>query len=129
MTTPRRRIHPMVIFLPIAFVALGLSVWLGLRGKHDPGAAQVHADFARIIAALESYRADHGSIPDEGDLSFLVPKYLPAEPSDPWGHPYAYASDGQRPFLQSYGQDGLRGGNGPNQDHTNHDGHAAVGTR
>ncbi|PTL79624.1 type II secretion system protein G [Vitiosangium sp. GDMCC 1.1324] len=113
----------MVIFLPFAFTAIGLVVWLGLRGKDDPGEAQAHADFERITTALEAYRAEHHALPEEGDLSFLVPKYLPAEPTDFWGHPYVYASDGQRPFLQSLGQDGQRGGNGPDQDHTNHDGH------
>ncbi len=127
--TPRRPPHPMLIFLPLAIQANGAAVWFGIRGKHDPGAVQVHADFTRILTALETWRAEHGSLPEEGDLSFLVPKYLSAEPVDPWGHPYAYASDGQRPFLQSFGQDGLRGGNGPNQDHTNHDGHAVLAPR
>ncbi|WP_395812037.1 type II secretion system protein GspG [Archangium minus] len=127
--TQRRSPHPMVIFLAVAFVALVLVVWLGLRGKHDPGAVQAHADFERILSALEAYRSAHGSLPEEGDLSFLVPKYLPAEPTDFWGHPYVYSSDGQRPFIQSLGQDGLRGGNGPNQDHTIHDGHSVLGSR
>jgi general secretion pathway protein G len=113
----------MLYFLALAPILLGLAVWLGLRGKPDPGQARAHADFARISAALEVYRAEHGSIPDEGDLSFLVPKYLPEVPTDAWGHPYGYASDGQKPFLQAYGEDGLRGGNGADQDHTNHDGH------
>jgi general secretion pathway protein G len=116
----------MLIVLPIAFVLIGVAVVLGLRGKHDPAAVQVHADFERVLAALEAYRAEHGSLPEEGDLSFLVPKYLPAEPVSPWGYSYFYASDGQRPFLQDFGQDGLRGGNGPNQDHTNHDGHSVL---
>jgi general secretion pathway protein G len=115
----------MIPFLLLAPVLIGLSVWLGLRGKTDPGVAQTHADFARITAALEAWRAEHGSIPEEGDLSFLVPKYLPEVPVNPWGYPYAYASNGQRPFLQSYGADGVRGGNGPNEDHTSHDGHSA----
>jgi len=113
----------MVFFLALAPVLIGLAVWLGLTGKHDAGQDQAHADFARIIAALEAYRIEHGSIPEEGDLSFLVPRYFPSVPTDPWGHPYAYASDGKKPFLQSYGEDGLRGGNGSNQDHTNYDGH------
>ena len=128
MSQPRRP-HIMAVFLPIAFVLIGLVVWLGIRGKHDPSAVQVHADFARVLAAIDGYRAEHGSLPEEGDLSFLVPKYLPEVPKDPWGHDYAYASNGQSPFLQSYGQDGRRGGNGANQDHTNHDGHAVLKPR
>ena len=117
----------MFFFFPVALVAIVLSVYFGLRGKPDPGAARVHADFARILPALEGYRAEHGSLPEEGSLSFLVPKYLPEEPRDPWGHPYLYTSDGQKPFLQSHGEDGVRGGNGSNQDHTHWDGHGALG--
>jgi general secretion pathway protein G len=124
--TQRRRFHPMLIILPIALLGIGLAVVLGIRGKHDPAAAHVHADFARVLTALEAYRAEHGSLPEEGDLSFLVPKYLPAEPTNPWGHPYSYASDGQRPFLQDHGQDGVRGGNGPDEDHTQYDGHSVL---
>ncbi len=122
----QRRPHIMAVFVPLALVLIGVVVWLGIRGKHDPAAVQVHADFARVLAALDVYRAEHGSIPEEGDLSFLVPKYLPELPQDPWGFQYGYASDGQKAFLQSFGQDGRRGGNGPNQDHTNHDGHAVL---
>lgn len=129
MTTPPsppRRFHPILPFLVLAPFIIGLVVWLGLTGKTDPGVAQTHADFARISAAIEAYRVDHGgTLPEDGDLSFLVPKYLPELPVNPWGHPYGYASNGQRPFLQSYGADGLRGGNGANEDHTTHDGHSA----
>lgn len=125
--TQRRRLHPMFVFLPLAAVILVASVVFGLRGKHDPAAARIHTDFAQLLEALEAYRAEHGSLPEEeGDLSFLVPKYLPETPTDPWGHAYFFSSDGKRPFLQSLGQDGLRGGNGPNQDHTNHDGHGVL---
>jgi general secretion pathway protein G len=119
----------MFVFLPLAAVAIAASVVFGLRGKRDPAAEQIHADMARILQALEAYRAEQGSLPEEGSLSFLVPKYLPAEPVDPWGYSYYFASDGQHPFLQSFGQDGLRGGNGPNQDHTNHDGHGVLNAR
>lgn len=122
---PRRALHPMVPFLLLAPVLIGLSVWLGLRGKADPGVVQTHQDFERITVALDAYRAEHGSLPEEGDLSFLVPKFLPEEPMNHWGRPYMYASDGQRPFLQSLGADGVRGGNGANEDHTSHDGHSA----
>ena len=124
--TSRRRIHPMFFFLPIPLVVVPLVVYLGLRGKPNPGSVREHADFARILSALDAYKAEHGSIPEEGDLTFLVPEYLPEEPTDPWGHHYVYGSDGQRAFLKSYGRDGVRGGNGEDQDHTNSDGHAEL---
>ncbi len=122
----RRRPHFLQVALPIAFLAIGLLVWVGLRGKEDPAELQVHADFDRILAALDAYSAEHGSLPEEGDLSFLVPKYLDAVPKDPWGNSYLYASNGKSPFLQSLGEDAHRGGNGRNQDHTNHDGHSVL---
>jgi general secretion pathway protein G len=115
-----------VKLLLVAVVLIGGAVFtaaMGLRGKSDPLWAQLHTDFAVLEAALEQYRAAHGSLPDEGSLDFLVPHYLPSLPVDPWGRPYLYTSHSTRPLLISRGQDGLPGGFGPEQDHTNHDGH------
>ncbi|XXF78044.1 type II secretion system protein GspG [Myxococcaceae bacterium GXIMD 01537] len=115
-------------FLPI-LVALLLALVLTLvvrafRGRHDPAEARIHADFATVLSALERYRADGKPLPEEAELDFLVPAYLPAVPVDPWGRPYHYSSNGKDIFLASFGEQGLRGGYGPDEDHTNHDGHA-----
>jgi len=115
-------------FLPllIALVVAGLVALLAaraFRGRTDPAGARIHADFATILSALARYQADGKPLPEEAELDFLVPDYLPAVPVDPWGRPYAYSSNGREVFLATFGQSALRGGHGLEQDHTNHDGH------
>jgi general secretion pathway protein G len=112
--------------LPVLVSFGAVMGWCGLTGKEDPSERQVHADFERLATALAAYRAEHPALPEEGSLDFLVPQYLPALPQDPWGRPYLYSSNGDRPLLQSLGEDGFRGGNGRNQDHTNLDGHGVL---
>jgi general secretion pathway protein G len=112
--------------LAVSFAFGAVMGWCGLTGKEDPVERQVHVDFERIATALAAYRAEHPALPEDGALDFLVPKYLPAVPQDPWGRPYLYASNGDRALLQTYGEDGFRGGNGRNQDHTNLDGHGVL---
>ena len=38
--------------------------------------------------------------------------YLASLPVDPWGHQYAYFTDGSRFLVKSYGADGREGGDG-----------------
>jgi general secretion pathway protein G len=118
--------RPARVLLVVALVlcAVAVPTTLALRGKQDPSYARVHADFAVLKAALETYRATHGTLPEEGPLGFLVPEVLPAVPADPWGRPYVYLYNGKQVFLATFGADGLRGGSGPEQDHTIHDGHS-----
>ena len=107
-----------------ALAAVGLITGLTVRGLDDPATGAVHADFTRVLGAVEAYRKDHGGLPDEEEsLGFLVPRYLPSVPQDPWGKPYEFSSDGERAFVVTWGRDGVRGGVGPNEDHTQHDGH------
>ncbi|MDY7231321.1 type II secretion system protein GspG [Hyalangium rubrum] len=125
MSNPPTRSFPIgrVILAVVALCVVVLVAARGLRGPKDPSWSAIHTDFNALKAALEKYRADGGSLPEEGALDFLVPKYLPAIPVDPWGRPYVYSSNGTVVFLASLGQDGLRGGAGADQDHTIHDGH------
>lgn len=113
----------LVVGMLVGVCLAATTVGLAFRRRDDPSWARIHEDFATVNSALEKYRAAHGSLPDEGSLDFLVPKYLPAVPVDPWGRPYVYLFNGQQPMLITFGQDGERGGSGPEQDHTIHDGH------
>jgi general secretion pathway protein G len=119
------RLRPGLLLLVMA-VGVGLAVTtaaLSLRRTADPSWERVHADFAELNDALERYRAARGTLPDEGTLDFLVPEFLPEVPVDPWGRPYIYSHNGKQVMLITYGRDGERGGTGPEQDHTPHDGH------
>ena len=124
----RRRTSPILLLgLALALVVVGVVTFFGALGRHSESQARVHADFVRLNAALEAYVADGGKLPEEGDLSFLVPKYLPTPPLDPWGRPYEYLSNGERVILSSLGANGTHGGIGEDEDHTSVDGHPAPG--
>jgi general secretion pathway protein G len=118
---------------PLAFLGLvvvlvlmvaGLAVKRVLRPTEDPSWVRIHADLAVLTAALERYRADRGSFPEDDSLQVLVPGYLPAVPVDPWGRRYIYLNNGKQPLLVTFGHDGERGGSGEEQDHNQYDGHA-----
>jgi hypothetical protein len=55
-------------------------------------AEQGYAFSEPIIAALEAYKNDHGSYPE--DLDQLAPDYLPVAPVAPDDLDYSYSSDG-----------------------------------
>ena len=121
-----RRTSPILLLgLGLALVVVVVVTCFGTLGRHSESQARVHADFVRLHAALEAYVADGGKLPEEGDLSFLAPKYLPTPPLDPWGRPYEYLSNGERVILSSLGADGVHGGIGEDEDHASTDGHPA----
>lgn len=90
-------------------------------------------DIKAIETALNLYRLDNGVYPStEQGLDALVTKpttgiipknwkedgYLDKVPKDPWENPFAYLSPGlHKEFdLESYGADGVDGGEGKNAD-------------
>ncbi|MFQ6079605.1 MAG: type II secretion system major pseudopilin GspG [Thermodesulfobacteriota bacterium] len=90
-------------------------------------------DIKAIETALNLYRLDNGVYPStEQGLEALVTKptigvipkdwkeggYLDKAPKDPWGNPFVYLSPGlHKEFdLESYGADGVDGGEGKDAD-------------
>jgi general secretion pathway protein G len=122
-TSPRSRFTRLLLALGVLVCTAVTLTSLSFRRAPDPSWRRIHADFEQIHAALERYRAARGALPEEGALDFLVPEFLPAVPVDPWGRPYVFLDNGKQPMLITYGQDGTRGGSGPEQDHTLYDGH------
>jgi general secretion pathway protein G len=121
---PSRRSPILWVGLVFALGLIGAVLGSALFRSRAIYADRIHQDFAVLEDALERYRADGNTLPEEADLQeLLVPKYLPSLPVDPWGHPYRYTSNGERVILITLGQDDLRGGKGEEQDHTNSDGH------
>jgi hypothetical protein len=60
--------------------------------------------------ALERFRAARGTPPDS--LDALVPSYLAAAPTDPWGKPLEYVRTAKGYRLACLGSDGAPGGEG-----------------
>ncbi|MBZ4419181.1 type II secretion system protein GspG [Myxococcus sp. RHSTA-1-4] len=113
-----------LVFALALIVAVLVAAFTRSKAVHTE---RIHQDFAVLQDALERYRADGNTLPEEADLrELLVPKYLPSLPVDPWGRPYRYTSNGERFFLATLGKSDDRGGSGEEQDHTNTDGHAAA---
>jgi general secretion pathway protein G len=124
----------------VVLVILGLLVSIiapNVLGRADEARVQkVFADFSAIETALRMYRLDNYDYPStEQGLRALVERptleplprnwksggYLESLPVDPWGNPYLYLSPGQNSVYDifSYGADGVRGGEGQNQDYGN----------
>jgi len=124
----------------VVLVILGLLVSIiapNVLGRADEARVQkVFADFSAIETALRMYRLDNYDYPStEQGLRALVERptleplprnwksggYLESLPVDPWGNPYLYLSPGQNGVYDifSHGADGVRGGEGQNQDYGN----------
>jgi len=119
----------MVVILIIGLLAT--IVVQNLRSATDKAKrVKAQADIAQFKSALDRYYLDAGSYPtsDQG-LQALVSApengnvpgdwggpYIEKIPTDPWGHPYFYQSDGNGYTLKSFGADGVEGGEGKNAD-------------
>jgi len=77
---------------------------------------QARDDMVIMARALERYRSRNGKPPD--GLAALIPRYIDAEPVDPWGRPFIYyvKSGGRKYVLASLGADGSEGGEGEASD-------------
>ena len=114
-----------------------LAALVGVRVYQRFGTAQrkvTAGQIANLKTALDSYYLDNGRYPTTAQgLAALVQKpgsapvpknyptdgYIDQVPLDPWGFEYVYFSPGVSggPYsIESYGADGLDGGEGENAD-------------
>lgn len=126
-------IEIMVVIMIIGLLVgvVGINVMNSYRRAERKAAA---AQIRNFETALDQYRMDCGRYPtaDQG-LQALVESpggapcrnyppggYLKGKlPNDPWGNPYVYMSpgvDGGPYSIESYGADGMDGGDGENAD-------------
>ncbi|MFQ5665103.1 MAG: type II secretion system major pseudopilin GspG [Candidatus Binatia bacterium] len=121
-----------LIEIMVVVFILGLLVTLvapKIIGRTDEARrTKALADIKGIEEALHLFKLDNGFYPSTGQgLEALVQRpeaarnynpdgYLDKVPTDPWGNPYAYFSDGQDFLIKSYGSDGQEGGEGKNAD-------------
>lgn len=94
------------------------------KAKRTKAATDVKA----LVSALQRFHLDNGRYPTTSEG--LVPLaqsgddgqgYIERVPSDPWGNPYSYFSDGTRFLVRSLGSDGRDGGEGSASDITSDD--------
>ena len=113
----------MVVISIIAILATIVTVQvLGVRDDANVTTAQ--AQIATFKTALTSYNLAFGRFPTTAEgLDALIHNekraFLDTDqiPTDPWGKPYVYTSEGPRKFrIISYGGDGAAGGSGPDAD-------------
>jgi general secretion pathway protein G len=83
---------------------------------------RVETDLTRIDEALQMYRLSNARYPttQEG-IGALVPQYIRATPTDPWGEPYVFVAPGPNgaPYrIASLGADKREGGEGDDADIT-----------
>lgn len=117
-----------VLVIMALLMALVAPNFLGRVGGARSQSAE--AQIENLASALEIYSLDVGRYPDtETGLEALVTPPASATgwagpylrrggvPSDPWGNPYIYRSDGPDHFaLQTLGRDGTPGGSGEDRD-------------
>jgi general secretion pathway protein G len=127
-------IEIMVVIMIIGLLVgvVGINVMNSYRKAERKAAA---AQISNFEAALDTYRMDCGRYPspDQG-LAALAQSpgggspcrnyppggYLKGKlPNDPWGNPYVFMSpgpNGEVYSVESYGADGMDGGEGENAD-------------
>ncbi|WP_298214143.1 type II secretion system major pseudopilin GspG [Acidovorax sp.] len=132
-TRTRRRARGFTLIELLVVLAI-LTLLAGLVGPRVLGqlggakSKTAAVQIADLDKSLELFKLDVGRYPStEEGLDALVKKpgsvngwngpYLKGGlPSDPWGHPYRYASSGKGIEITSLGADGAPGGEGENAD-------------
>jgi general secretion pathway protein G len=123
-----------VVVIAIILVLTGTAGLVSLRYLNQARQAAARLEMETISLALDAYCLDCGVYPTrEQGLTALIRKpcldplpenwrgpYLSGEnPVDPWGNPYVYTVPGENGFpytLKTFGADGMRGGEGRNED-------------
>jgi general secretion pathway protein G len=114
-----------LIEIMVVILILGLLATIvvqSLRGAADKAKkTKAQADLAEIKTALDRYYLDNGFYPttDQGLSALVTPPtsgrvpanyegggYIERLPSDPWGNPYFFQSDGNSYVLKSFGKGG-----------------------
>jgi general secretion pathway protein G len=116
-----------LIEIMVVIMILGLLATIvvqSLRGAADKARrTKAQADISELKTALDRYYLDNGFYPttDQGLQALVTPPtsgqvpgnyesggYVEQIPNDPWGHPYAYQSDGSSYTLTSLGPGGAQ---------------------
>jgi general secretion pathway protein G len=105
-----------IIGLITAAVAVAVMPKLG-----EARTSRAQSDVKQIENALDLYKMKKGSYPDtaQGIRALVETGNLKEAPLDPWGEPYIYMLEGNKPLVMSYGADKQAGGSGEDEDVSN----------
>ena len=114
------------IEIMVAVLVVGLLATIVIQSltgaSYNSKRAKARVDMAALEKALDLYYIDNGYYPttDQGLSALVTPPtrgilplvyysggYLERLPTDPWGNPYFYQSDGNSYVLKSLGPDGI----------------------
>jgi len=112
-----------------------MNQWVFKGPEHTQEHCKVHLATKRALnklaGALELYNLDNANYPSaEQGLAALLEKpklppeprsyypngYIQSLPKDPWGSDFVYSGELGAVFIQSFGADGIPGGEGTNAD-------------
>lgn len=126
-------IELLVVILILAILA-ALIVPRMIGQTDNAKRAKAQTDIKTLSDAMQRYRLDCDQYPSDeeglralrsnpGDVKNWNGPYLERDPApDPWGNEYVYQNLGDNEILiQSYGADGVEGGDGNNADLSNRD--------
>jgi len=105
----------MLVVLAIMVVLMALVIGAGRYAKQSSLRAKARADIEKLHNAINEYRIDYGSLPQDIKKNTLAPwlkneklTYTNDIPIDPWNTPYQYErGSGYGYALYSCGADGL----------------------
>ena len=117
-----------------AIILIVVAVFGAAIARNRADYSKARAQIAELQEALRRYHTDNGFYPTteqglsvlgeyysdrpgepeawEGDPDMVFPRRRSARPhpTDPWGRPYLYQSDGLSYVLKSFGPNGFQGG-------------------
>lgn len=112
----------LVVVMVILVLLASIATTIVIRRIEDGRRTKAIMDIKAMEQALDLYKADTGNYPttEQGLDALIIPPSTPPVPAkwngpylrqrqvptDPWGYPYEYASDGEDYVLFSVGKDG-----------------------
>ena len=112
----------LLVVLTIIAIILSFIVPNVINRPNDARKAKIVNDIKVLETALDLYKLDNGSYPNEQNgikvLNKPNKKYINGIPKDPWGIEYRYRNPGKFNNIDiwTFGADNIEGGDGENAD-------------
>lgn len=107
----------LLVVVAVLGVVMAIAVVALLNAMDKAKQRATMADMRTVGRAVEAYDVDNGFLPDDSGgvqmlQSVLIPYQINVVPvNDHWSNPYSYTRDAVQYTLESFGKDGVDGGN------------------